>query len=213
MIATMLLLVLSMQHAEDISLFDGKTLAGWVLENTSNEKIVVKDGVIRIEQGSGWLRSNREFKDFILKLEFRFLNDEANSGVFIRTAPTSDRNPAANGIVRGWPDDGYAVQTREIAKDVPTTKSPLTGKVMTQGRATPAKEVSFDPEALRSAFKPTGSWQTYEIQCIGPRVVVRVNGVLISEAEVGQLSGHIGLQGETGIVEFRNISAREIIAQ
>lgn len=159
MIATMFLLVLAMQTGGEISLFDGKTLNGWALENTTAEKIVVKGGVIRIEQGSGWLRSNREFKDFVLSLEFRFLNDEANSGVFIRTAATSDGNPAANGIVRGWPDDGYAVQTREIAKDLPTTKSPLTGRVMTQGKASAAKEVSFNADALRASFKPTGTWQ------------------------------------------------------
>jgi hypothetical protein len=206
------MLLLSMQLGVGVSLFDGKTLNGWALENTTTEKIVVRDGVMRIEQGSGWLRSNREFKDFVLTLDFRFLNDEANSGVFIRTAPTSDRNPAPNGIVRGWPDDGYAVQTREIAKDVPTTKSPLTGRVMTYGKAPAAKEVSFNAEALRTSFKPTGAWQTYEIQAIGPRVTVRVNGVLVTEAEVGRVSGHIGLQGETAVVEYRNISVREFIA-
>lgn len=146
MMMTMLLLVLSMQVGQDISLFDGNTLTGWVLENTTSDKIVVKDGVIRIEQGSG-------------------------------------------------------------------TKPPLTGRVMTQGRATAAKELSCDPEVLRRVLKPTGAWQTYEIQCIGPRVAVRVNGVLISEVEVARLSGHIGLQGETGIVEFRNISVREIAAR
>lgn len=213
MIATMFLLVLAMQIGGEILLFDGKTLNGWAFENTTAEKIVVKDGVIRIEQGSGWLRSNREFKDFVLTLEFRFLNAEANSGVYIRTAPTSSPNPAANGIVFGWPDNGYAVQTREIANDVATTKSPLTGRLMTQGKASAAKEVSFNAEALRSSFKPTGTWQTYEIQAIGPRVTVRVNGLLVAEAEVGRLSGHIGLQGETPVVEFRNISVREIIAR
>lgn len=97
----MILLLLAMQVSSAISLFDGKTLNGWVLENTTAEKIVVKDGVIRVEQGSGWLRSNREFKDFVLTLEFRFLNVEANSGVYIRTAPTSNPNPGANGIVSG----------------------------------------------------------------------------------------------------------------
>ena len=213
MIGTMLMLALSMQLGVGISLFDGKTLSGWVLDNTTADKIVVKDGVIRIERGSGWLRSNREFKDFVLTLEFRFLNDEANSGVYIRTAPTSNPNPGATGIVFGWPDDGYAIQTREIAKDVPTTKSPLTGRVMTQGKALAAKEVSFNADALRTNFKPTGTWQTYEIQAIGPRVTVRLNGVLVTEAEVGRLSGHIGLQGEAPVVEYRNIIVREIVAR
>ena len=213
MIGTMLILALSMQLGVGISLFDGKTLNGWVLENTTADKIVVKDGVIRIEQGSGWLRSNREFKDFVLTLEFRFVNDEANSGVYIRTAPSSNPNPGATGIIFGWPDDGYAIQTREIAKDVPTTKSPLTGRVMTQGKALAAKETTFNAEALRSSFKPTGIWQTYEIQAIGPKVTVRLNNVLVTEAEVGRLSGHIGLQGETPVVEYRNIVVREIVAR
>ena len=58
---------------------------------------------------------------------------------------------------------------------------------MTQGKALAAKEVSFSAEALRTSFKPTGTWQTYEIQAIG-------------------------LQGETAVVEYRNISVREITA-
>jgi hypothetical protein len=214
MIATMLLLVLSMQSGQDISLFDGRTLAGWTLENTSKEKVSVKNGAIRFEQGFGWLRSNREFKDFILKLEVRFLNNAANSGVFIRTAPTSDRTPAANGTTRGWPDDAYAVQAREIGNDSPTTVSPLAGKIMTfSGKSSPAKGIRFDAEAVRRAFKPMGEWQTYEIQCVGPRVTVKVNGVLISEDKIGRLSGHIGLQGEVGVVEYRNIFVKEIMSQ
>ncbi len=215
MIATMLLLLLAPPVGPTISLFDGKTLAGWAMENTSSDKVAVKDGVIRFEQGWGWLRSTREFKDFVLRLEFRFLKDDANSGIFIRSAATSSHAPAADGVDRGWPDDGYAVQLREIASDSRTaTRSPLPGRLMTfSQKSPPSKELSFDADLLHKNFKPVGQWQTYEIQCVGSHVTVKLNGVLLGEGEVGRPSGYIGLQGEVGIVEYRNISVQEVVSK
>lgn len=215
MLATLVVLALSVQPAGSSGvLFDGTSLKEWTLENTDASKVMLKDGAIRFEKGFGWLRSNREFKDFVLTLEVRFLNGDANSGIFIRSAATSDREPARDGVVRGWPDNAYAVQAREIGQDSPTVTSPLAGRVMmTRGIAPPYKEISFDADGVRRVFKPIGEWQRYEIECVGPRVTVTLNGVMVAQAEIGRLSGHIGLQGEVGVVEYRNISIREVISK
>ena len=87
---------------ETLSLFNGKDLDGWVIENDG--QFSVRDGVLFVNQGTGWLRSKREFGDFVLVMDFRFLEKEANSGIFVRTAATSkdDEN--------GWPDNGYQIQ-------------------------------------------------------------------------------------------------------
>ena len=87
--------------AEEIKLFNGTNLDGWTIIN--NGQFSVEDGVLKINRGTGWLRSNDTFADFVLTMEFRFLEEGANSGIFVRTGPTSADNE------NGWPNDGYQV--------------------------------------------------------------------------------------------------------
>ena len=64
------------------ALFDGKSLNGWNIENKG--EFSVKDGVIFLNKGRGWLRSDKEYKDFELRMDFRFISKGADSGIFIR---------------------------------------------------------------------------------------------------------------------------------
>jgi hypothetical protein len=90
-----------------VALFDG-TLKGWTIENTTAGNIAAADGVLRVQGPSGWLRSERQFTDFTMRLQFRFLTDDADSGIFFRT-------PAKAEFIRGWPNNGYQVQIRNPA--------------------------------------------------------------------------------------------------
>ena len=78
-----------------VSLFDGKCLDGWHLMNGA--KFVVEDGVIKHFQGHGWLRSDKEYADFILRLEFRFLKPKQDGGVFLRSVKAGEN----------WPNQKY----------------------------------------------------------------------------------------------------------
>ena len=73
---------------KSMSLFNGLNLDNWVIENDG--QFSVEDGVIKVNRGTGWLRSADVFSDFTLLMEFRFLEAEANSGIFVRTGPTSN---------------------------------------------------------------------------------------------------------------------------
>ena len=89
-----------------VSLFNGANLDNWVVENDG--QFSVEDGVLKVNRGTGWLRSAGVFSDFTLVMEFRFLEAEANSGVFVRTGPTSNEDE------NGWPNNGYQVQCMDI---------------------------------------------------------------------------------------------------
>jgi hypothetical protein len=68
-----------------VSLFDGKTLDGWKVENCEVE---IQDGCIFLKGGNGWLRSEKTYGDFVLELEWKALKKERyDSGVFIRAVP------------------------------------------------------------------------------------------------------------------------------
>src|SRR5690606_4527723 len=62
-------------------LFDG-TLEGWTVENDAAVSVV--GGVLRLDEPRGWLRSNERYEDFSLRIEFRFVDDDTDSGIFVR---------------------------------------------------------------------------------------------------------------------------------
>src|SRR5271168_995433 len=71
-----------------LSLFNGTNLDGWVPMNGGS--FTATNGVIHLEGGQGWLRTEKEYGDFILTAEWRGLNTNYHSGVFIR-APLAGR--------------------------------------------------------------------------------------------------------------------------
>ena len=80
-----------------VSLFDGKTLDGWKVENCEVE---VQHGCIFLKGGNGWVRTEKAYGDFVLELDWKALKKEKyDSGVFIRavsppagTSPWPERN-------------------------------------------------------------------------------------------------------------------------
>lgn len=187
-IALMLILISTpFGHAEEngfVSLFDGKTLQGWHLMNKA--KFVAEDGVIKLNSGRGWLRSDKEYSDFILRVELRFMKPKQDGGVFLRASKDG----------KGWPKSRYEVQSEN---------SKRMAKIF-------GAKYKLDVEKAQSALKPVGEWNEYEIQLIGPKIEVRLNGELVTTSDsLTKLSkGYIGLQGEGGFHEYRNIRIKEL---
>ena len=180
-----------------VSLFDG-TLKGWVVENTDAGNIRIVDGVLRAEGPAGWLRSERRYQDFALRVEFRFVTPDADSGIFVRVAGDSE-------FLRGWPNNSYQVQVRN-----PSTPSrfPPVGGLFRHGM--PPGETDFDEAAAERLSTGTGVWQTLDVEVAGERLVARLNGTEVMRAgNISRASGYIGIQGETGAVEYRAIAIRE----
>jgi hypothetical protein len=184
-----------------VPLFDG-TLDGWVVENTTANNFTLKDRILRVEGPQGWLRSGKQYGDFALRVEVRFLTDDADSGIFFR-AP----GPASNVFMRGWPANAYQVQVRDITRN--KTTNPIWIGNLYRHRVAPG-ETTFDSDAALTAAKPTGEWQLIEMDVAGDRLTVRLNGTVVTRAaNIVNPRGHIGVQGETGALEYRTIAIRE----
>ena len=69
--------------AGTISLFNGKDLSGWIDVNTSPETWYVKDGLL-ICKGKpiGVMRSEKQYENFLLHVEWRHMEPGGNSGIF-----------------------------------------------------------------------------------------------------------------------------------
>ena len=183
-------------HDPIISLFNGRDLEGWVIEN--NGAFSVEAGCLVVNRGVGWLRSKESFGDMILDIDFRFMEEGANSGIFVRTGPTSKNDN------NGWPDNGYQVQCMDRIDEMPAL-----GTVIPYG-APPFVDES-DLEALAKAYRPPGQWNHFQITCQGETLQVRLNGALITTAHnIKNCQGHIGIQAEHGLLEFRNINIQRL---
>ena len=180
-----------------VSLFDG-TLNGWAVENTEAGNIRIADGVLRVEGPAGWLRSERRYQDFALRIEFRFVTPDADSGIFVRAAGDTE-------FLRGWPNNSYQVQVRN-----PSTPSrfPPVGGLFRHGM--PPGETDFDEGRVERLSAGTGAWQTLDLEVAGEQLIVRLNGTEVMRAgNIIRASGYIGIQGEAGAVEYRAIAIRE----
>jgi hypothetical protein len=194
-------LPLSVGHAQPqselVELFNG-TLDNWRVVFTEAGNISVADGVLRVAGGNGWLRSSGRYQDFRLEVEFRFVTDDADSGVFLRA--DADRT-----FARGWPDRSYQVQLRN-----PMGESAFPPVGFLFRHRMPEGAMRFDEAAARQAALPTGEWQTLAIELAGERLAVWLNGTLVMRAvEITPSRNFIGLQAETGVLEFRSIRIDE----
>jgi|SRR5262245_12493961 len=169
------------------SLFNGKDLSGWIIENKG--KFSVKDGAIFLDRGAGWLRSEKVYQDFELRLDFRFVSKGADSGIFVRASKEGSN----------WPAKNYQVQTMDNESIAAVYATALDRVKMKR-----------DADLMRKVRKTGGEWQSYVIAVKGDHAEVRLNGALITTADgLTVQPGHIGLQGEGGQLEFKNIRIRE----
>ncbi len=200
-VLTIVLASFSSASAEDaveegfVPLFNGENLEGWVVTGNA-EGFQVVDGVIHSDGNSGghWMRTETEYGDFILKLEWK-VSENGNSGVFVRADDEGEP----------WLT-GYEIQISNEPRD----DAHCTGSLYGYASVNPRPDESAD------------TWHTFEVHCVGGHVTVISDDVKCVEfdqatnAETADkpLTGYIGLQDshspEGHYVEYRNIRIKTI---
>ena len=202
------LLTASMAFAADpgfVSLFNGRTLDGWMLVGGQGKGYVVEDGILVCPaDGGGNLLTDREYSNFVLRFEFR-TEPGGNNGVGIRTPKVGDA--------------AYAGMEIQILDH----KHPRYA-----GRLKPAQHHGsvYDViAATKDTLKPAGEWNEEEITADGPRIEVKLNGEVITSGNLSTIQdpqilakhpgikrtgGHLGFLGHGTRVEFRSIYIKEI---
>lgn len=67
-----------------VPLFDGKTFAGWKVSKTTPKSWKIEDGMLVLTGGASHLFTEKSYKDFIVRFEWRPKKNGYNSGFFIR---------------------------------------------------------------------------------------------------------------------------------
>jgi hypothetical protein len=191
-----------------VSLFNGQDLTGWVKRGGSAE-YEVQDGAIvgtcvPDTPGNTFLCTEREFGNFVLKLQYRFL-EPGNSGVQFRSAARPE----------GERERVYGYQYEIAVGGGPT------GRIYDEGRRGHKFGVTwldiYTPqdrlEAAMASYKED-DWNDVEIQCVGPSIKTWLNGNLVVDMFDGfSMKGFFGLQihsGKAGKVAWRNIRVKDL---
>lgn len=183
-------------------LFNGRDLTGW---QGAVEDYEVVDGAIVCKPGKGGvLFSDEEYKDFALRVEFK-LPPGGNNGLAIRY-PGSGRASYDGMCELQILDDG----AEKYAKLHPTQAH---GSVY--GVAA----------AHRGYLRPVGQWNYQEVTVQGTRITVELNGTVIVDADVSQITqfkddrehpgllrqrGYVGFAGHNDPVAFRNVAIKRL---
>lgn len=147
--------------AGPVSIFDGKTFAGW--EGDTNKTWRIDDGAIvggtltTMVPRNEFLATTRRYTNFVLRLKVKLVGTEGfvNSGVQIR----SERQPQHHEMI------GYQA-------DIGTG---WWGAIYDESRRNTVL-AKADEAAVKKALKE-GEWNDYEVRAEGRRIVIRLNGV------------------------------------
>ncbi len=200
-----------------ISLFDGKTLEGWVHLNGSHTYRVEDEAIVgRTTPGSvnSFLCSIREFDDFEFEAEI-YVDDVTNSGIQFR----SQARPAIGGEGPEYAAGrvyGPQIEIRRNLGEKSPTTGVLYGEALGTGWLTEVEKV----EAGHPHHQDEG-WNRLRLVAQGPRMRTWVNGHLIDDITREDVyathpKGFIGLQvhGIKGQgpfeMKFRRIRIRPI---
>ncbi len=186
-----------------ITLFDGKTLDGWVGDTKG---YAVDDGAIVCQPGGSNLFTKDEFADFEFRFEFK-LTAGANNGVALRSPVEGD--PAYVGFESQVLDN-----TAEQYKGLKEWQ--YHGSLYGVAAAT------------ATASRPVGEWNHETITMKGSKVTIEVNGVVIVDVDLAvvakdgktvsgnkvdgltRTTGHIGFCGHGDRVSFKNVRVKKL---
>jgi hypothetical protein len=177
------------------SIFDGKSLEGWSVQDGPETAFYVKDGAIVVHEGAGypaWLRSARQYENFDFRGEF---------------------------FVKGWTDSGIYLHAPEHGRSM---SCGMKLHIFHQVDATPAPESmgSVFPVVapLKVNVKNQSQWNSFRILMDWPRLHVWTNDEMVQDLDVETVpelrhrlrSGYLGLESLSYPIRFRNLRVREL---
>ena len=195
-----------------VDLFNGKDLSGWVNVNTDPDTWSVRDGMI-VCSGLpiGVMRSEKQYENFLLHIEWRHMEAGGNSGVFIWSNATPGDNRLPNGVeVQMLELDWVKLHTRD-GKTPPIAY--VHGELFGVGGVEIVPDNPRGPrsKSIENRCKPRGEWNTYDVVAVDGVVKLSVNGKFVNGVTGStQKKGYLCLESEGKEIHFRNIRLMEL---
>jgi len=204
--------------SQSYSLFNGKDLTGWhvdVPEMDTNKAainpFIVRNGLlVSLGTPPGHLITDSVYKNFRLKVEYRFAAVPGNCGVLVfASTPRAlykmfPKSVEVQLMHQNAGDFWCIVEDIEVP-DMESRRGPKANWGITEGKERRIKNLTDNSE------KPVGDWNSMTIECVGNSIKVWVNGELVNYGFNATASeGNIAIQAEGSEVELRKIELTPI---
>lgn len=152
-----------------IKLFDGKTFAGWKVNEENPGSFTVENNTIKVAGPRTHLFydgtiANHDFKNFELKITAK-TEPGSNSGIFIHTEY----------LAKGWPDKGYEIQVNNSHGDWRRTGS------------------LYGVQDVKDTLVKDNVWYNYHIIVNNKNIVIKINDkVAVDYTEPDELPANRG---------------------
>jgi hypothetical protein len=194
-------------------LFNGKDLKGWVNVNTDDDTWSVRDGMI-VCTGLpiGVMRTDRQYENFILEIEWRHMEPGGNSGVFL----WSDAKPSGNRLPRGMEVQMLELDWVRQHKNKDGSYPPVAyvqGELFGAGGMTaiPANPRGNRSKSIEHRCKGVGQWNKYTVVAVDGSVQLAINGKFVNSIRnASEKKGYICLESEGKEIHMRNIRIMEL---
>ena len=197
-----------------VDLFNGRDLSGWVDVNTSPATWSVKDGLL-VCTGLpiGVMRSEKQYENFILHIEWRHMKEGGNSGVFVWSKGTA---PANRPLPKGMEVQMLELQWPKLnpkPDGTPNHPGYVSGELFGANGLT---AIPDNPRGERSMStemrcKGVGEWNSYVVVCVDGTIKLSINGKFVNGMRGASVrKGYLCLEAEGSEIHFRNIRILEL---
>ncbi len=198
-----------------VPMFNGKDLSGWVNVNTAPGTFFVKgDEVVTTGHPTGFLRTARQYENFVLELDWMHVNktEVGNSGVFVWGDPV----PAVGtGYTRGIEVQvlvNLEYKDKKTGKVTATSHGDLFsiwGAHCKPDRPHPLGWERCLPSEYRA--KGGGEWNHYKVVANDGVIKLSVNGKEVSGvSHCNPRKGYLALESEGAECHFKNVRIKEL---
>ncbi|MDO1449477.1 DUF1080 domain-containing protein [Rhodocytophaga aerolata] len=188
----------------------------WMNVNTNSSTWTKKDDgeLICLGQPIGVIRSEKQYENFMLHIEWKHMEAGGNSGVFVWSdAKPDEKSRLPNGVeVQMLELDWVNLNKRD------GTTPPIAyvhGELFGVGgvKTLPDNPRGDRSKSVENLCKGRGEWNTYDVVCVDGVIKLSVNGKFVNGiSQSTQRKGYLCLESEGATIHFRNIRLIELPA-
>lgn len=184
----------------------------WINVNTGPDTWRLQDDVLVCSgQPIGVMRSEKQYENFILQVEWKHMEAGGNSGIFV----WSDAMPGSNRL-----PGGVEVQMLDLEWIELNTKNGVVPPIAyVHGELFGVGGVDIIPDnprgerskSIENRVKGKGEWNRYEVVCVDGMIKLSVNGKFVNGISQSSIKkGYLCLESEGAEIQFRNLKVIEL---
>jgi hypothetical protein len=184
----------------------------WIQVNTEPETWR-KKGDVLVCSGLpiGVIRSEKEYENFIMHIEWRHMEAGGNSGTFVWSKAIPGENRLPDGVEVQMLELDWVNQNLRNGEKPPVAY--VHGELFGVGgvKIVPDNPRGERSKSVENRCKGKGEWNTYDVVCVDGTVKLSVNGKFVNGiSKSSQKKGYICLEAEGAEIHFRNLQIVEL---